>query len=66
MTMKIIYNQHHRSLHFKINDQIFFRLYKKYTLFFIKTFKSIIQRIKSFKILKKKENLIYKLNISKN
>jgi len=41
---------------------MYFRLYKNYFLLFAKSFKLLIQRIESLKILEPKSNLAYKLN----
>ena len=66
LTTKIVYNKHHKLLKLKINDQVFLRLHKKYFLSFVKSFKLLIQRIESFKILERKSDLTYKLDILKN
>ena len=65
MTIKIIYDKHHKFLKLKINDQVFFRLHKKYFLSFVKFSKLSIQRIEFFRILEKKSDLTYKLDILK-
>ena len=66
LTIKIIYDKHHKSLKLKIDDQVFLRLHKEYFLFFVKFSKLSIQRIESFKILERKSDLTYKLDILKN
>ena len=66
LTIKIIYDKHHKSLKLKIDDQVFLRLHKEYFLSFVKFSKLSIQRIESFKILEKKNDLTYKLDILKN
>ena len=66
LTIKIIYDKHHKSLKLKIDDQVFLRLHKEYFLSFVKFFKLSIQRIESFKILERKSDLTYKLDILKN
>ena len=66
LTIKIIYDKHHKFLKLKIDDQVFLRLHKRYFLFFVKSFKLSIQRIESLKILERKSNLTYKLDILKN
>ena len=66
LTIKIVYDKHHKFLELKIDDQIFLHLHKKYFLSFVKSFKLSIQRIESFKILERKNDLIYKLDILKN
>ena len=66
LTTKIVYDKHHKFLKLKIDDQVFLRLHKKYFLSFVKSSKLSIQRIESFKILEKKSNLTYKLDILKN
>ena len=66
LTIKIIYDKHHKSLKLKIDDQVFLRLHKEYFLSFVKFSKLSIQRIESFKILEKKDDLTYKLDILKN
>ena len=66
LTIKIVYDKHHKFLKLKIDDQVFLRLHKRYFLSFVKSSKLSIQRIESFKILEKKSNLTYKLDILKN
>ena len=66
LTIKIIYDKHHKSLKLKIDDQVFLRLHKEYFLSFVKFSKLSIQRIESFKILERKSDLTYKLDILKN
>jgi hypothetical protein len=63
--MKHIYNRKHQSLNLKIDDHVLLRLHKKY--FFLST--KILDRklsqqyIESFRILKKIEDLSYRLNL---
>ena len=66
LTTKIVYDKHHKFLKLKMSDQVFLRLHKRYFLSFVKSSKLSIQRIESFKILEKKSNLTYKLDILKN
>ena len=66
MIMKNIYDKYYKSLILQSSDKIFLNFYKKYFLLFIKFSKLIIQRVKLFKIVKKKDNLIYKLKLLNN
>ena len=61
-----MYDRHHRSIVFRLEDEVYLRLHKSYTLSSIKTSKLTIQRVESFHIIEKKENLTYKLDFSQN
>ena len=63
---KIIYDRHHRSLVLQSGDRVYLRLHKSYSLSFVKFVKLFIQRVGFFRILERKNNLVYKLNLLKN
>jgi len=63
---KFIYNKHHRSLSLKVGNKAFVRLHKEYNLSLVKSLKLAIQRVDPFKILEKKSNLIYRLELPKD
>ena len=61
-----MYDKYHRSIIFRLKNEVYLRLHKNYTLSFIKIFKLTIQQVEFFRIIEKKENLIYKLDFSQN
>ena len=60
---KIIYNAHHRFIFLNEKNEIFLKLHHKYALFKISNLKFVNQRVGSFKILKKINNLTYKIDV---
>ena len=68
MLVKKYYDNKHKSIHLKNETWVLLRLHKKYNIFniFVLDFKLSQQYTKSFQVLKKIDNLVYKLNISFN
>ena len=62
--IKIMYDARHILLLLKLNDKIFLRLHKKYTLLNKFNIKLFNQRVDSFFIKRRIERLIYELNFS--
>ena len=61
---KIHYNFNHQLIEFKKNDQVFLQLYKDYSLFKKPSKKILNQQCGPFRIIKRVERLIYKLELS--
>jgi hypothetical protein len=61
---KIIYDNHHKALTFNIEDKAYLRLHHEYFLFEKKNSKLSNQRLNSYIILRKIDNLAYELNLS--
>ena len=68
MLIKKYYDDKHKSIHLKNESWALLRLHKNYNIFSIVVLSSKLSRqyIESFQILKKVENLVYKLNIFAN
>lgn len=68
MTIKRIYDEKHQSIQFKVEKWVLFRFHKNYKIHSTVVLKSKLcqQYVELFKILKKVDNLTYKLNISFN
>jgi hypothetical protein len=66
--MKRHYNRKHQSLNMKVNDYALFRLHKDYSLSSINILRKKLsqQYADFFKVLKKVENLAYRLKFSDN
>jgi hypothetical protein len=66
--MKHYYDRKHQSLNLKIEDFALLRLHKEYNILAIKILDKKLsqQYAKSFKILEKMKNLIYRLNLSQH
>ena len=62
---KIKYDQFYRLMKLQSKLMTYLRLNKKYTIFDLSNKKLFNQRVESFKIMKKIETFIYKLELSK-
>ena len=58
-----MYDFHHRFISFNKEDEIFLKLHHEYALFKISNLKFVNQRADPFKILKKIDNLTYKIDV---
>ena len=62
------YNQKHQVMQFRVEDQVLLHLHKGYDIFFTAVLKKKLsqQYVGSFKILKRIDHLIYRLNLSQH
>ena len=60
---KARYDEIHRTMKFKIDDKVYLRLHHDYTIFDLFNHKLTKQRMKSFSIIEKIDNLVFRLQL---
>ena len=60
---KARYDEVHRTMKLKIDDKMYLRLHHDYTIFDLSNHKLIEQRVRSFSIIEKIDNLVFRLQL---
>ena len=61
---KARYDEVHRTMKLKIDDKVYLRLHHDYTIFDLSNHKLIEQQVKSFSIIEKIDNFVFRLQLS--
>ena len=61
---KARYDEVHRAMKLKIDDKVYLRLHHDYTIFDLSNHKLTEQRMRSFSIIEKIDNLVFRLQLS--